>query len=103
MTGRAFVVVKEVFHHGNGNILKLWEWLNDEKEFFLSKFNYVNKYFYFEKNCNHSKMRYTDPCNFLTKRALVSQQSTLVVAKDSNISHYLNLSINSPKITPLIT
>ena len=31
MTGRAFVVAMEVFHHRNGNILKLWEWLNDEK------------------------------------------------------------------------
>ena len=35
-------------------------------------------------------VRYTEPCNFLTKRAWVSQQCTLVVAKDSNISHYLN-------------
>ena len=42
------------------------------------------------KNNNNLKPRYTEPCNFLTKRAWVSQQSTLVVAKDSNISHYLN-------------
>ena len=40
-----------------------------------------------------SPVRYNEPCNFLTKRALVSQQSTLVVAKDPNISHYLNLSV----------
>ena len=39
---------------------------------------------------NHLKPRYPEPCNFLTKRAWVSQQCTLVVAKDSNISHYLN-------------
>ena len=32
------------------------------------------------------------------KRALVIQQSTLVVAKDPNISHYLNLSIYLPTI-----
>ena len=67
MAGRAFVVAKEVFHHSN-KILKLWEWLNDEKQFFLSKFNYIDKHFYFEENSNHSKLRYTDMCNFLTKR-----------------------------------
>ena len=54
MAGRAFVVAKEVFHHRNGNILKLWEWLNDDKQFFLSKFNYINKHFYFEKKNYHS-------------------------------------------------
>ena len=37
---------------------------------FVSKFNYINKHIYFEKNFNHSKLRYTVPCNFLTKRAL---------------------------------
>ena len=42
---------------------------------------------------NHVKLGYIDSYNFLTKRALVSQQSTLVVAKDPNISHNLNLSI----------
>ena len=42
------------------------------------------------KNNNPLKPRYTEPCNFLTKRAWVSQQCTLVVAKDSNVSHYLN-------------
>ena len=41
-------------------------------------------------NNNYLKPRYTEPCNFLTKRAWVSQQCTLVVAKDSNILHYLN-------------
>ena len=50
-------------------------------------------------NFNRVKLRYIEPCNFLTKRALVSQQSTLVVAKDPNISHYLNLSIYLQSIT----
>ena len=44
-------------------------------------------------NFSHVKLRYIEPCNFLMKRDLVSQQSTLVVAKDPNISHYLDLSI----------
>ena len=42
-------------------------------------------------------MMYTAPCNFLTKRALLSQQAALVVvAKGSNSSHYLNVSIHLP-------
>ena len=45
--------------------------------------------------------RYIEPCNFLTKRALVSQPSTFVVAKDPNISHYLNLSICQRLSLPL--
>ena len=49
-------------------------------------------------NFIHVKLRYNEPCNFLTKRALVSQQSTLVVAKDPNISHHLNLSVYLPTI-----
>ena len=49
-------------------------------------------------NFNHVKLRYIELSNFLTKRALVSQQSTLVVAKDPNISRYLNLSIYLPTI-----
>ena len=48
---------------------------------------------------NHVKLGYIEPCNLLTKRALVSQQCTLVVAKDPNISHYLNLSIYLQTIT----
>ena len=67
MSGHAFVVA---FHHRNNNILKLWEWWNDEKEFFLSKFNHINKHLYLENNFNHLKLRYPDPCNFLTKRVL---------------------------------
>ena len=48
-----------------------------------------------ETNFNHLRLKYTDSCNFLTKRMLVSQPSRLVVAKDSsNISHNLNLSID---------
>ena len=70
MTGRAFVVTKEVFHHRKDNILKLWEWWNAEKQFFMSKFNYYNKHLYLETNLNHLTLRYTDPCNFLTKHAL---------------------------------
>ena len=48
------------------------------------------------KNANHLKLKYIDLCNFITKRALVSQPSTLVVAKD--ISYYLNLSMYFSKI-----
>ena len=36
MDGRAYVVAKEIFHHRNGDILTLWEWLNDEKQGFFS-------------------------------------------------------------------
>ena len=94
MASRGFVVANEVFHHRNGNILTPWELLNCEKQFFLFKFTYINEYFYtWRRILITENMIYTDPCNFLTKRALVSQQSTLVVAKDSNISHYLILSI----------
>ena len=82
MAGHAFVVAKEVFHRGNGNILKLWEWLNDDKQFLLFKFRNINQRLHLENNFNHLKLSDTDPCNFLTKRALVSQPSTLVVAKN---------------------
>ena len=51
MAGREFVVAKEVFHHRNSYILTGWEWLKGEKQFFLSKFNYINKHtLYLEKN-----------------------------------------------------
>ena len=50
------------------------------------------------KNFVHLKLRYIDSCNFLTKRTLVGQPSTLLVAKDSNISDYLNLSMYLPTI-----
>ena len=46
-------VAKEVFYHRNSNILKLWEWLNDEKQLFLLKFNYISKHLYLEKKFNH--------------------------------------------------
>ena len=78
----------------------MWKWLNYQKQFFLFYVNYNNQHLYFEMNFNHLKLRYTDPFNFLTKRALVSQLNMLVVAKDPNISHYLNLSIHSPTIIP---
>ena len=86
------------FYHGNGSILSLWSLLNHEKQLFWCKFSYVNNHLYLVINFNHIKLRYIEPCNFLTKRALVSQQSTLVVAKDPNISHYLNLPIYLPTI-----
>ena len=54
-------------------------------------------------NFNQVKLRYIEPCNFLTKRSLVSQPSMLVVAKDPNISQYLNLSIYLPTIIHPIT
>ena len=98
MTGHAFVVAKEVFYHRNSDILKLWEWLNGEKQLFFFEFNYINKHLHLEKSFNDLKLRFIDPCNFLTKRALVRQPSKLLVDKDSNISHYLNLSINKPMI-----
>ena len=64
MAGRAFVAAKEVFRHRNGNILKLWEWLNDDKQFVSFNFNYINNNWILENNVNHLKLRYTDPCNF---------------------------------------
>ena len=68
------------------------------KQLFWRKLTYVNNYLYSVINLNQVKLRYIDPCNFLTKRALVSQQSMLVVAKDPNILHYLNYSIYLPTI-----
>ena len=59
MAGCVFVVPKEVFHHRNGNILTLCEWLNDENQSFLFKFNYIiNKHFHLAKNFNHLKLRF---------------------------------------------
>ena len=49
MSGRAFVVVKEVFHHRN-DILTLWEWLNFEKWFSV---NYNSTYVYLGKKFDH--------------------------------------------------
>ena len=93
MAGHAIVVAKDItllFHHRNAVILTLWLWLNGGKWFVWCKFNYINNHLWLVKNNNHLKKRHTELCNFLTKRAWVSQQCTLVVAKDSNISHYLN-------------
>ena len=64
----------------------------------LVEIQYVNNHLYSVINFNHVKLGYNEPCNFLTKRALLSQQSTLVVAKDPNISLYLNLSVYLPTI-----
>ena len=80
MASGAFVCAKEVFHHRNGHILKLWDWINNEKQFVLFKFNNINKHLHLEKKINQLKLRDTDPCNCLAKYALVSQPSTLVVA-----------------------
>ena len=91
------------FYHGHGSILTLWSWLNDEKQLFWCKFSYVNNHLYSVINFNHVKLKYIEPCNFLTKRAFVRQQSTLVVAKDPNILHYLNSLIYlSTSILPII-
>ena len=70
IAGCAFVVAKKVFHQRNGNILKLWEWSNDEKQLFSSIFNYINKHSYLKKKFKHLKLKYPGPCNFLTKHAL---------------------------------
>ena len=72
--------------------------INDKKQLFWWKFSYVNNHLYLVINFNHVKLRYNEPCTFLAKRALVSQQSKLVVAMDPNISHYLNLSVYLPTI-----
>ena len=72
-------------------MMKLWI------TFRLCKLNY-NDQFYLVKHFNQLKLRYVDPCYFLTKGALVSQPTTLVVAKDSNISHNLNLTMFLPMI-----
>ena len=70
-----------------------------EKQFFLHEFSYGNTHLYSVINFNDVKLRYIELYNFLTKRAFVSQPSTLVVAKDPNISHYLTfLSIYLPMI-----
>ena len=50
MTGHAFVVAKEVFHHRSAYILTLWEWLNDDKRLFLFKFSYIKKHLYLQTN-----------------------------------------------------
>ena len=81
----------EVYYHRNYISLALWDWSNDEKTVFACKFNYIIvMYLYLIKNCYHLRLRCTDPYNFITKRALISQQ---IVPNDSKISHYLNLSI----------
>ena len=49
MAGHAFVDAKEGFHHRNGNILTLCEWLNDENHFFWFKLNYINKHLHLGK------------------------------------------------------
>ena len=92
MDGRAFVVAKEAFimetvvfwYCDNVKMMK-------NNSFSVNAIN-VKNHLYSAINLNHVKLRYIEPCNFLTKRALVSQQSTLAVAKDPNILHYFNQS-----------
>ena len=72
------------------------------KQVFWCKFSYVNNHLYPVIDFNHVKLRCMEPCNFRTKRALVSQPSSLVVAKDPNLLHYLNLSIYLPTIILVI-
>ena len=48
-------------------------------------------------NFNHVKLRYIEHMQF-SNQTFVSQQSTLMVAKNPNNSHYLNLSIYLPTI-----
>ena len=73
MAGRAFVVAKEVFIIGT---VVFWHcdngWMTG-KQLFWCKFSYVNNHFYSMINFNHVKLKYIEPYNFLTKRALVSQ------------------------------
>ena len=94
MASRVFLVAN---HHRKGNILtvRMIKWW---KTILFILIQLYQKTFYLVKKFNHWKLRYTDPSNVVTKRTLVSQTSTLEVAEDSNISHNLNLSINSPTI-----
>ena len=87
MADRAFEVAKKVFRHRNGTNLTLWEWLNDDKQFFLFKCSYINDNLYLEKNSFKAEVYWS--------MQFSHQSSTLVVAKDSNISLYLNLTIQS--------
>ena len=93
----AFVVVKEIFYHSYREKLTPRKRLNDE-----NSYAYVNSPISMSI-CTlwniHQKMGYTDPCHFLIKRALVSPQSTLVVATYYSISHDMTLSIYSPTIS----
>ena len=80
--------------------MDIHNWIMDIHNWIMDIHNYRvyallafhNKHLYSdqEKNFQHLSMRNTDPHNFLTKRALVSQPSTVVVAKESIISYYLN-------------
>ena len=82
MIDHVFVDAKEVFYHRNINIFTMCEWLNDEKQLSFFNFYYIIQHLYLEKNFNYLKLRYTDPCNFLTKHAVLSQPSMLVIAKE---------------------
>ena len=71
-------------------------------------FRYVNNDLSSVINFNHIKRRYIEPCNFLTKRALVSQQSTLMVAEDltfriiaiyQSICQQLSLPLHNTRLT----
>ena len=69
MAGRACVVAKEVFII---ETVVFWHWDNGwmtEKQLFRCKFSYVSNHLYSLINFNHVKLKYIEPCNFLTKRA----------------------------------
>ena len=69
---RSICACQIIIHHKKGNFYTMWEWLNDEKQFFLFNLNHIDQDLYLEKNFNYLKLIYTDPCNFLNKRTLGS-------------------------------
>ena len=102
MASLAFVVAKDVLSLKRKyfETVMMVKW---QKHLFWCEFSYAKNRLYSVINFDHVKLRYIEPCNFPTKRALVSQQSALVVVKDPNISHYLNVSIYLPTIIFAIT
>ena len=68
------------------------------KTILLYKVNYIDIHVYSEfQEFQSLKIRYTDPRAQFSPH--IGQQSTVVVAKDSDILHYFNLSIYSLQIT----
>ena len=84
-----FIMETVIFWHCNDGQMK-------KNNSFFYKFSYINNHLYSVINFNHVILKYIEPCNFLTKFALVSQPSMLMIAKDLNILHYLNSSIYLP-------
>ena len=72
------------------------------KKFILIKFTMSTNICTWGKKIDYFKLKYTD-CNFLIFCIGEPTKNACMVAKDSNISHYLNISINSlPIILPII-